>query len=254
MPHIDAEDVGSRYWLWRFLKEDQNRGYWKWEGHDNIALLTGGKVSDVYVNCTSLHARADLLAEVMRHFIFSDWRTAISETSTFAEIAKSIDCIVGPSFGAIQMVHEAVKFLNELPHNLGAETHVCELAIGEQLTRGANKTMTTQRFDIKPHSRILLLDDVISTGSSLVSIAQEISLRCPSVTYFPIAFCLADRLQGTLDLGTPQGHKVTTHGYIQVDGNVWNKEDVPGHLKECGHMRPKPCWNALNTQMLEVAQ
>ena len=217
-----------------------------------MALLTGGKVSDVYVNFTSLHKRADLLARVMRNFMWT-WLSS-SDFPALTDLAASIHYIVGPSFGAIQIAHDAVKFFNELPHPPGKTTSICELAIGEPLTRGVDKTMTVQRFNIEPHPGILLVDDVISTGSSLVAIAQEISRNCPHATYFPVAFCLADRLQGTLDLGVPQGHKVITHGYINVDGNVWNKEDVPEQLRECGQMRPKPCWHALNTQMLEVAK
>ena len=199
----------------------EHEGYWKWDGHPNIALLTSGKVSDVYVNFTQMYEQP----RVMEQY-------ALMLLAKHQHDLKKVTHVIGPAYSGIQLAHEIARYSD------------AKVNWGEPLTHGTNKTMTFQRFDLPKDAHVLLVDDVISTGSTLKEIDKELRLTNPFITFHHTVLCLANRLQTPLELS-----RVTldTMGLIDIDGEVWSQDQRPEHLKDCGALRPKTCWNALNS-------
>lgn len=223
-----------------WLKSDEGKGYWKWDGHKNLAVLTSGKVSDVYANCTELLELPRLMYKVVHGFLQTiDWADPQLNLAGQGQRLIDVTHVVGPAFGAVQLTHEIAKALD------------CRAMFLEPITRGVNKTILMSRFNLPQDAHVLLVDDVLSTGSTMRAIANVLRASNPRITYHPEILCLVDRLQGEFKLDKNRGIYVKTRGFIQIEGETWDSmADVPDHLKNCGQMRPKPCWFALNDQKL----
>lgn len=111
------------------------------EGH---FLLSSGKHSNKYCQCAKLMQYPDKTEKVI---------------SIVAEKVKDlgIDVIVGPAMGGITAAYELGRQLN----------------IRAIFTERENNVMTLRRgFEIKPGERILIMEDVVTTGKSSMETAK----------------------------------------------------------------------------------
>lgn len=111
------------------------------EGH---FLLSSGKHSNRYCQCARLLQYPDKAEKVI---------------SIVKEKVKSLnlDVIVGPAMGGITAAYELGR----------------QLGIKAIFTERENNTMTLRRgFEIKPGDRILIMEDVITTGKSSMETAK----------------------------------------------------------------------------------
>lgn len=111
------------------------------EGH---FLLSSGKHSNKYCQCAKLMQYPDKTEKVI---------------SIVSEKVKDlgIDVIVGPAMGGITAAYELGRQLN----------------IRAIFTERENNVMTLRRgFEIKPGERILIMEDVVTTGKSSMETAK----------------------------------------------------------------------------------
>ena len=107
------------------------------EGH---FVLSSGLHSSKYVQCAKLLSKPSLASKI-----------CLSLAKKIRKEFKNIDIILSPAMGGIVIGYEIGRLLNK-------ETIFCERVNKKfQLRRG---------FSIKPKSKVLIVEDVITTGKS----------------------------------------------------------------------------------------
>ncbi|NDK08327.1 hypothetical protein EOM39_03695 [Candidatus Gracilibacteria bacterium] len=111
------------------------------------ALWTSGMHGDTFNNGSKLVENPRLLSEIVSGIIV-DLEPLIKK--------EKPDWIIGPAFGAITLGHE-------LARQLGTK-----FAFTEPVQTPEGKMQVLKRFDIKKGDRVLVVEDAISTGGSIV--------------------------------------------------------------------------------------
>jgi len=158
------------------------------EGH---FLLTSGLHSPKYLQCALVMqdpARGERLCRALAR-AFADER---------------IQCVVGPAMGGILVAYELARALK-------ARTLFAEREDGK---------MTFRRgFAIEPGERVLLAEDVVTTGGSLREVQQLITAAGGNV----VAICaLVDRTSGR-----DAGFGMPLTSLVKVDVPTYSPEDCP---------------------------
>lgn len=111
------------------------------------ALWTSGRHADTFNNGSKLVENPRLLAEVVGGII-ENIKEQIEE--------EKPDWVVGPAFGAITIGHEVARQLG------------IRFAFTEPVQTEDGKMQILKRFDIKPGEKVLVVEDAISTGGSIL--------------------------------------------------------------------------------------
>lgn len=135
-------------------------------------LLTSGRHSDTYVQCAHLFEHPGhtekMAAELAKRY--QD---------------KEIDVVVGPAIGGIILAYEVAR----------------QLGVRNVFTEREDGKMTLRRnFEIKPGQRVLIVEDVITTGGSVmevVELAQNLGAEVVGIGV------VVDRSGGTVDFDVP---------------------------------------------------
>ena len=136
-------------------------------------LLTSGRHSDKYMQCAK---------------IFTDSKLSEKLCGELAELYRNdnVEVVIGPAIGAILMSYEVSRQLG-LP-NIFAE-------------RDGNGEMCLRRgFEINPGQRVLIVEDVVTTGGSVkevVKIVQDMGGVVVGIG------SIVDRTGGKIDFGVP---------------------------------------------------
>ena len=170
------------------------------EGH---FILSSGLHSEKYIQCAKLLSRPDKANEICHSL-------AKKITDSF----KKIDLILSPAIGGIVIGYEIGKILN-------IETIFAE--------RDNEKFILRRGFTIEKKQKILIVEDVITTGKS--------SLECSSLAKkFDgdiIGFaCIIDRSNGKSSITK----KIVSQ--IQIDIPTYKKENIPKHLQSITPIKP----------------
>ncbi len=169
------------------------------EGH---FILSSGLHSGHYIQCAKLLSNPKLSDKFVK-----------SLASKIKKRVKKIDTILSPAMGGIIVGYEIGKLL-------GKETIFCERV---------NKKFALRRgFEIKKNSKILIVEDVITTGKSSLECVQLIKKYKAKLVGFA---CLIDR----------SDKKKTKHKIIsQISLNIptYNKKDLPSKLKKIPVTKP----------------
>jgi orotate phosphoribosyltransferase len=155
------------------------------EGH---FLLSSGRHSNRYIQCARLLMYPDKAAQVL------------SET---AEKVKGLDfdVVVGPAMGGVIAAYELAR----------------QLGKPAMFTERENGVMTFRRgFEIKKGQRVLICEDVVTTGKSSLETAEAIKSLGGEVTGIA---CIADRC----------GHSISypVYGAISLSVESWEPQDCP---------------------------
>lgn len=135
-------------------------------------LLSSGLHSDRYVQCARIFEYPQV-AEML----CGDLVEKLNGTE--------IDLVLGPAVGAITMAYE-------MGRQLGVQNMFAEREHGRmKLRRG---------FEIPAGARVLLVEDVITTGGSLRELLPLIEAAGASLT---AVACIMDRTDGDVDFGVP---------------------------------------------------
>ena len=131
---------------------------------DGHFVLSSGLHSSRYVQCAKLLSYPNLADKICKSLAFKIKKTI-----------KKIDLILAPAMGGIIIGYEIGKILKK-------ETIFCERVKGKfTLRRG---------FKIKKKSRVLIVEDVITTGKSSMECFKLVKKNSSSIAGFA---CIIDR-------------------------------------------------------------
>lgn len=139
------------------------------EGH---FLLTSGRHSDTYLQCAK---------------IFQDARYSEELCAALAEQFKDqeIDLVIGPAIGAIQMSYEVSR-------HLGVKNIFAEREDGKMTLR--------RNFEILPGQKVLVVEDVVTTGGSVREVIEIVKQNGGIVAGVGV---VVDRTGGKINFGVP---------------------------------------------------
>jgi orotate phosphoribosyltransferase len=158
------------------------------EGH---FLLTSGRHSSRYLQC----------AKIFRNTKYSE-----EFCSSLAEYFQDdgVDVVIGPAMGAVQMAYEVSRALG------------CENFFAE---RGEDGKMALRRgFAVEPGQRVLVVEDVVTTGGSVREVVDLVAAAGGTVVGVG---SIVDRTDGKIDFGVP------FHAVVSLDVESWEPAECP---------------------------
>jgi orotate phosphoribosyltransferase len=157
------------------------------EGH---FLLTSGRHSNRYLQCAK---------------IFRNTRYSEELCAALADYYRNdgVEVVIGPAMGAVQMAYEVSR-------SLGCENFFAERE---------NGAMTLRRgFAVQPGQKVLLVEDVITTGGSVREVMDLVKAAGGEVVGVG---SIVDRTGGKIDFGVP------FHAVISLDVESWEADECP---------------------------
>ena len=157
------------------------------EGHFR---LTSGRHSNKYLQC----------AKIFRNTKYSE-----ELCSALAEHFKNdnIELVIGPALGAIQMAYEVSRAIG------------CENFFAER----ENGVMTLRRgFAVKPNQRVLIVEDVVTTGGSVREVIDLVNQQGGNVVGVG---SIVDRTGGKIEFGVP------FKAVISMNVESWEPDECP---------------------------
>lgn len=140
------------------------------EGH---FLLTSGKHSAMYLE----------KFQVLQH---PDYTAQMGQTLAELFAADNVQLVVGPATGGILLAHEVGK-------NLGTRAIFTE--------RENGKMVMKRGFSIKPGERVLIVEDIVTTGGSVQEVIEIVKAQGGEIVGIGM---LVDRSGGKVDFGVPK--------------------------------------------------
>ena len=169
---------------------------------DGHFVLSSGLHSAQYVQCARLLSQP----RISNKFVSS-------LAAKIKKEIKKIDLILSPAMGGIVIGYEIGRILNK-------ETIFCERV---------NKKFELRRgFSIKKNSRVLIVEDVITTGKSSLECVVLIKKSKAKLVGFA---CLIDRSE----------HKKIKYkviSQVKLEIPTYNKSNLPHHLKKIPITKP----------------
>ncbi|MEQ8199818.1 MAG: orotate phosphoribosyltransferase [Syntrophomonadaceae bacterium] len=157
------------------------------EGHFK---LTSGRHSNRYMQC----------AQVLQYPQYTEQLAAhIAERY----LGEKIDTVIGPAMGGIIVAYEVAR-------QLKVPGIFCERENGRMVLR--------RGFIIKPGSRVLVVEDVVTTGGSVMEVMDIVKEAGGQVAGVAV---LVDRSAGKVDFG------VRREAVLTMDIESWPPEDCP---------------------------
>lgn len=158
------------------------------EGHFR---LTSGRHSNRYLQC----------AKIFRNTKYSEELCA-ALAEQFQD--DGVEVVIGPAMGAVQMAYEVSR-------GLGCENFFAE--------RDEEGKMTLRRgFAVHPGQKVLLVEDVVTTGGSVCEVLELVKAAGGEVVGVG---SIVDRTGGKIDFGVP------FRAVISVDVESWEPEECP---------------------------
>lgn len=152
--------------------------------------LTSGRHSSQYMQC----------AQVLKFPAYTE-RLSQHLASKFA--GDGIELVAGPAMGGIIIAYEVAR-------QLGTENIFCERENGQMALR--------RGFEVKPGQRVLVVEDVVTTGGSVKEVMEVITGLGGIVAGVGV---LVDRSGGQVDFG------VKTEAVLTMDIESWEEERCP---------------------------
>ena len=164
------------------------------EGH---FVLSSGLHSSKYIQCAKLLSYPSLAYEICK-----------SLSLKIKKNFKKIDLILAPAMGGIIIGYEIGKLLKK-------ETIFCERVNGKFVLR--------RGFKIKKGSKVLIIEDVITTGKSSMECVKLIKKAKASLVGFA----------SIIDRSTKKNLKIKKNivSQLKIDVPTFNKKKLPKNLK-----------------------
>jgi len=157
------------------------------EGHFK---LTSGRHSNRYMQC----------AQVLQYPHYTE-QLAAHIAARFA--GDGIDKVIGPAMGGIIVAYEVAR-------QLKVPGIFCERENGQMALR--------RGFSIQPGDQVLVVEDVVTTGGSVVEVMEIVKQAGGQVAGIGV---LVDRSAGKVDFG------VRKEAVLTMDIESWPPEDCP---------------------------
>ena len=170
------------------------------EGH---FILSSGLHSPQYVQCAQLMSKPEKairLCDSLSEKIKTDF--------------KDFDIILSPAMGGIIVGYEIGKILKK-------ETIFSERVNGEFKLR--------RDFQIKEGSKVLIIEDVITTGKSSLECSKLVTLSKANIVGYA---CIIDRSNGKSDI------KDKIVSQLELNIPTYNKENIPKELSLIQAVKP----------------
>jgi len=170
------------------------------EGH---FILSSGLHSAEYVQCAKL---------------LSNPKKAVSICSSLVEKIKQdykkIDLILSPAIGGIVVGYE-------IGRQMEIQTIFAERENGKLILR--------RGFDIKPNARVLIVEDVITTGKSALECSELVKKHKASLLGFA---CIIDRSNDKILIKS----KITSQVKIKI--STYKESELPEKIKDIKPIKP----------------
>lgn len=157
------------------------------EGHFR---LTSGRHSNQYMQCAQVlkyPACTELLAQHLAE-VFKD---------------DGVELVIGPAMGGIVVAYEVAR----------------QLGVPGLFTERENGAMALRRgFAIEPGQRVLVVEDVVTTGGSVKEVIEVVQQLGGQVAGVGV---LVDRSNGSVDFGVKQA------AVLSLDITSWEAESCP---------------------------
>lgn len=177
------------------------------EGH---FILSSGLHSNVYIQCARIFmdaGRGERLCRALADEIIG-W---------MQDEAQGIDIIVAPAMGGVVMGYE-------MGRQLERPTMFCERVDGQFVLR--------RGFSLEPGQRVLIAEDVVTTGKSTMETARCIE-SCGAI---PVAVCsLIDRIGSVPHVKTPGLRQIPL---ISIFADTFPADEVPEALRDVPAVKP----------------
>ena len=170
------------------------------EGH---FVLSSGLHSDKYVQCAQLLSKPIKAKEI-----------CLSLAEKINENFKSFDLIVSPAMGGVVIGYEIGRILGK------------ETIFAERVNR---KFELRRGFKIQKNQKILIVEDVITTGKSSLECADMINKHHGNVIGYA---CIIDRSNDKSLI------KEDFVSQIKIEIPTYNKNELPDHLKKLNPTKP----------------
>ncbi len=167
-------------------------------------LLSSGRHSSHYLQCARVLMDATQAA-----------RMAVALVQKLPrELRNAVDVVISPAMGGLIIGHEVGRALERPAMFVERPTGTFELRRG---------------FVIEPGAKILLVEDIVTTGLSSREAIKTITAAGGEVIG---AVALVDRSGGTAELGVPFA------ALIELNFPTYAPEDVPAELAELPAIKP----------------
>jgi|TARA_B110000027_G_C16038802_1_gene264383 orotate phosphoribosyltransferase len=170
---------------------------------DGHFILSSGLHSSQYIQCAQLLSKPNKSAEFCE-----------SLAKKISNNIKEFDLILSPAMGGIVIGYEVGRLLNK-------ETIFSERVEGEfKLRRG---------FNILKNSKVLIVEDVITTGKSSIECSQLVKIAGAEVIGFA---CLIDRSNGNSQIRK----KIVSQ--IEINIPTYKENNLPANLISLPAIKP----------------
>lgn len=151
---------------------------------------------------------------------------------------ETVDRVIGPEKGAIKIAHDVARRISNARERLAH----CLSAYAEKEGEGDRKRMVLNRFAIYPGERILLVEDVLTTGGSINLTALAVEMAGGVVLPYVMVLVNSSR-RSRVD-----GRRVVS--LINRPIPVWTRPNCPLCLKGSEAIQPKGLvnWARLNAE------
>ena len=170
------------------------------EGH---FILSSGLHSSQYVQCAQLMSKPDKAIKICE-----------SLAEKIKKEFKEIDIILSPAMGGIVLGYEIGKLLNK-------ESIFSERVKGEFKLR--------RDFSIKKNQKVLIIEDVITTGKSSLECSKLVLDNNAKIVGFA---CIIDRSNGSSSI------KDKIVSQIELNIPTYSKENLPSNLQALKAVKP----------------
>ena len=170
------------------------------EGH---FILSSGLHSDKYIQCAQLLSKPEKAKDICN-----------SLAEKISSHYKNIDLILSPAIGGIVIGYEIGRILS-------VETIFAERK---------NENFNLRRgFEIKKGQKVLILEDVITTGKSSLECSNLVTKSGAEVLGYA---CIIDRSNGKSSI------KDKIVSQIEIKIPTYKKENLPKHLEKIKAVKP----------------
>lgn len=188
------------------------------------ALLTQGGHSDGFFNATMVIRDPRLLESACNVL----YEAVVSELNAERDVADTPHWIIGSAMGAVTLAYQI------------AASQGCFAGFTEPGEDDRGKQMILKRFNVKPGNRVLVVEDVITTGGTTLNTIK--ALEEAGAEVMPIVAALVNRsAMKELD-----GHKIIA--LIDRPMPIWEPDDCPLCKQGSEVIRPKGNWDRLTKQ------
>lgn len=157
-------------------------------------LLSSGLHSPRYLQCALVLQFPDIAARLC---------SAIAEKVRNDDRIGHIDAVIAPALGGVIVAHETARALR----------------VRALFTERQETAMTLRRgFAIEPGERLLVVEDVVTTGGSTREVMEVVAARGGIIAG---AGSLIDRSGGSVDLGVPR------HALATLEVPTYSPDDCP---------------------------